>query len=456
LSLKAIFDKKTTSNLFSSISVHLCKSVAKNPNGVKYMNSRERVEKTLNHQQPDRVPLDLGASATTGMHASSVYLLRQALKLDPPGTPVKVIEPYQVLGEIQPDLIEALGVDVVGLPSPRNLFGFSNENWKPWTLFDGTPVLVPGAFNTIPEADGSILMYPEGDRSAPPSGKMPNGGFYFDSLIRQPPVDDARLDPEDNLQEFGPISEADLAYFKAEAQRLFDQTDKAVLANFGGTAFGDIALVPVPWIKHPRGIRDVAEWYMSTAVRRDYVYKVFERQCEIGLANLEKIYAVVGNRATAVFVTGTDFGTQAGPFISPKSYRDLFMPFHKTVNDWIHRNTSWKSFIHSCGSVVALIPHFLEAGFDILNPVQTSAAGMAPQTLKDRFGDRLTFWGGGVDTQKTLPFGTPQEINAEVAERMRIFGKGGGFVWNSIHNVQASTPVENLVAVYQAVAQYRE
>jgi hypothetical protein len=323
-------------------------------------------------------------------------------------------------------------------------------------LFDGTPVMVPEAFNTVPEEDGSILMYPEGDRSAPASGKMPNGGFYFDTLIRQPPIDDARLDPEDNLQEFGPISEADLAYFKAEAQRLFDQTDKAVLANFGGTAFGDIALVPVPWVKHPRGIRDVAEWYMSTAVRRDYVYKVFERQCEIGLANLEKIYAVVGNRTTAVFVTGADFGTQAGPFISPKSYRDLFMPFHKTVNDWIHRNTSWKSFIHSCGSVVALIPHFLEAGFDILNPVQTSAAGMDPQTLKDRFGERLTFWGGGVDTQKTLPFGIPQEINAEVAERMRIFGKGGGFVWNSIHNVQASISQENLVALYQAVAQYRE
>jgi len=419
------------------------------------MNSRERVETALKHQQPDRVPLDLGASATTGMHASSVYLLRQALKLDPPGTPVKVIEPYQILGEIQPDLIEALGVDVIGLPSPRNLFGFSNENWKPWTLFDGIPVLVPEAFNTVPEEDGSILMYPEGDRSAPPSGKMPDGGFYFDTIIRQPPIDDAHLDPQDNLQEFGPISDADLAYFKAEAARLFDRTDKAVLANFGGTAFGDIALVPAPWVKHPRGIRDVAEWYMSTATRRDYVYEVFERQCEIGLANLEKIYGVVGNRATAVFVTGTDFGTQAGPFISPKSYRELFMPFHKAVNEWIHRNTTWKSFIHSCGSVVALIPHFLEAGFDILNPVQTSAAGMDPQVLKDRFGDRLTFWGGGVDTQKTLPFGTPQEINAEVAERMRIFGKNGGFVWNSIHNVQATIPQENLVALYQAIAQYR-
>jgi hypothetical protein len=360
-----------------------------------------------------------------------------------------------MLGEIGPDLIEALGIDVVGLPSPRNLFGFSNQNWKDWTLFDGTPVQVPEAFNTTPQADGSILMYPEGDRTVSPSGKMPRGGFYFDTLIRQPPIDDDHLDPEDNLQEFGPISDSDLAYFKSEAERLFSQTDKAILGNFGGTGFGDIALVPVPWIKHPRGIRDVAEWYMSTSARRGYVYKVFERQCEIGLANLEKIYQVVGNRVSAVFVTGTDFGTQTGPFISQKSYRELFMPFHIAVNQWIHRNTKWKSFIHSCGSVAALIPHFLEAGFDILNPVQTSAAGMDPQILKDRFGDRLTFWGGGIDTQKTLPFGTPQDIQAEVAERMRIFGKGGGFVWNSIHNIQASTSQENLAALYQAVGKYR-
>src|SRR5512141_120630 len=163
----------------------------------KNMNSRERVLSALNHQQPDRVPLDLGGSAVTGMHASSVYLLRQALQLDAPGTPVKVVEPYQVLGEIQPDLMEALGVDVVGLGSPRNLFGFRNENWKPWTLFDGTPVLVPEAFNTQPEPNGDILMYPEGDHSAPPSGRMPKGGFYFDTIVRQPPLDDEHLNVAD-------------------------------------------------------------------------------------------------------------------------------------------------------------------------------------------------------------------------------------------------------------------
>ena len=418
------------------------------------MNSRQRVLTTLNHQQPDRLPLDLGGSAVTGMHASSVYRLRQALKLDAPGTPVKVVEPYQVLGEIKPDLMAALGVDVLPLGSPRTMFGFRNEGWKPWQLFDGTPVLVPEGFNTDPEPDGSILLYPEGDKSVPPSGHMPAGGFYFDAIIRQPPLDEAALNPEDNLEEFGPISAADLAHFKSEVSRLYNETDKAILANFGGTAFGDIALVPAVWLKHPRGIRDVAEWYMSTASRRDYVYRVFERQCEIGLANLERIYQVVGDRVAAVFVTGTDFGTQSGPFISPRSYRDLFMPFHRQVNQWIHRNTQWKSFIHSCGSVVKLVPDFIDAGFDILNPVQTSATGMEPEGLKSRFGDRLVFWGGGVDTQHVLPFGTPEEVRAQVGEHIRIFGAGGGFVFNTIHNVQASIPIENILALYQAVKDF--
>jgi hypothetical protein len=409
----------------------------------------------LEHREPDRVPLDLGGSAVTGMHVSSVYLLRQALHLDPAGAPVKVVEPYQMLGEIKPDLMDALGVDVVGLGSRKTLFGFCNQNWQPWTLFDGTPVLVPEAFNTVPEPNGDILMYPEGDRSAPPSGRMPAGGFYFDTIIRQPPIDDERLNPEDNLEEFGPISDDDLAYFRDEADRLWRETDKAILANFGGTAFGDIALVPVPWLKRPKGIRDVAEWYMSTVIRRDYVYRVFERQCEIGLANLAKLAAAVGDRVTAVFVTGTDFGTQNGPFISKKTYRDLFRPFHEQVNDWIHRHTSWKTFIHSCGSVIDLLPDFIEAGFDILNPVQTSAGRMDPVELKARFGERIVFWGGGVDTQKTLPFGRPEEVRAEVWERIRVFGRGGGFVFNTIHNVQAKVPVENLLALYETVRECR-
>jgi hypothetical protein len=389
------------------------------------------------------------------MHVSSVYKLRQALSLDPPGTPVKVVEPYQMLGEIKPDLMDALGVDVVGLSSPNTMFGYPLAGWKPWTFFDGTPVLVPGDFNTDPEPNGDILMYPEGDTSVPPSGRMPAGGFYFDAIVRQPELDESKLDPVQNLEEFQPVSGEDLDYYEKEAERLFNETDKAILGNFGGTGFGDIALVPAIQLKHPQGIRNLEEWYMSTVIRRDYVWSVFEKQCEIGLENLKQIHARVGEKISVLFVTGADFGAQNGPFISPKAYRDLYQPFHKIINDWVHENTTWKTFFHSCGSVIKLIPDFLEAGFDILNPVQTSAAGMEPEVLAEQFCDRATFWGGGVDTQQTLPFGTPEEIREQVRERMQIFGCGGGFVFNPIHNVQAGVPVENLLALYEAVAKFR-
>jgi hypothetical protein len=280
---------------------------------------------------------------------------------------------------------------------------------------------------------------------------MPKGGFYFDAIIRQPPFDDSQLNVEDNLEEFGPVTEADLEYLRIQAERLYTETDKAILASFGGTAFGDIARVPGLQLKHPKGIRDIEEWYISTVTRRDHVYAIFERQCQIGLQNLEKIYAVVGNKPSALVVTGTDFGTQNGPFIAPKVYRDLYKPFHKQVNDWIHKHTSWRSFIHSCGSVRTFIPDLIDAGFDILNPVQCSAARMDPGELKKEFGDRVTFWGGGVDTQHTLPFGTADDVRREVAERLRIFGSGGGFVFNTSHNVQARVPVANVLAMYDTL-----
>jgi hypothetical protein len=418
------------------------------------LNSRERVQLALDRQEPDRVPLDLGGCGQTGMHVSSVYGLRQALGLDEPVTPVKVIEPYQMLGEIGPDLMEALGVDVAGLAGLGTMFGYKLEGWKRWTMFDGTPVLVPEGFNTDPEPNGNILMYPEGDKSVPACAKMPKDGWYFDSLRRQIPIDDETLDVEDNLEEFDPISDEDLAHLEQEAERLYTQTDKAIMLVIGGTGFGDIALVPAPMLKHPRGIRDVEEWYISTVTRRDYVYQVFERQCEIALENLPRIYRAVGDRVTVAWISGTDFGAQNGPFISPQSFRELYQPFYRRVNDWIHAHTSWKTFIHTCGSVMPLIPDIIKAGFDILNPVQTSAANMGPAELKAHFGDQVTFWGGGVDTQHTLPFGTPDEVREQVRERMQIFGPGGGFVFNPIHNVQARVPVENLLAMYAAVRDY--
>ncbi len=256
------------------------------------------------------------------------------------------------------------------------------------------------------------------------------------------------------MEEFSLLSDDDLAHFKKQAERQFNDTNKAVLGNFGGTSFGDIATVPAMWLKNPKGIRDIAEWYISTLQRPDYIYRVFERQCEIGLLNLARAHAVVGDCVQIACISGTDFGGQMGLIVSPKTYRQLYKPFHKEINTWIHQHTSWKTFLHSCGSIVDLLPDFIDAGFDILNPVQTSAAGMDPKTLKQRFGAQIVFWGGGVDTQHTLPFGTPDEVRAEVRERLSIFGPGGGFVFNPIHNVQALVPVENLLAMFETVREY--
>jgi uroporphyrinogen-III decarboxylase len=416
------------------------------------MTSIERLNATLNHQQPDRLCVDFGATHVTGISAVSVAKLRKALLND--DAPVKVHEPYQMLGMIEDDLLEALGADVLGVLGPKTLFGFENTDWKPFTMFDGTEVLVPGNFNVTPDEKGGWLIYPEGDTSVPPSGFMPKDGFYFDATDRQGPIDENALNIEDNLEEFGPIDEPTLTHLVNEAEKAAARGMGAVL-SCPGTGFGDIALVPAMWLKHVKGIRGVEEWYMSTLARRDYVYAVFEKQCEIALENLAVLAEALGDKVQAAFTTGTDFGMQHGCFIAPAAYRDLYQPFHKEVNAFIHERTNWKTFIHSCGSVIDLIPDFIESGFDILNPVQCSAAGMDAQTLKREFGKDLVFWGGGVDTQKTMPFGTPDEVYDEVKERIEIFNEGGGFVFNAIHNLQANSPVENMLAMLQAVKDSR-
>ncbi len=245
----------------------------------------------------------------------------------------------------------------------------------------------------------------------------------------------------------------EVEHFRRESEKAM-ASNKCVVATFGGTGLGDIALVPAPFMKHPKGIRDVTEWYVSTATRQDLIHQIFSREIDIALENLERIRQAVGDTVDVAMICGTDFGTQTSTFCSAETFQSLYAPYYKRANDWIHGNTRWRTFKHSCGAVEPFMPLFADAGFDIINPVQCSAAGMDPQTLKDRHGERLVFWGGGVDTQKTLPFGTPAEVRGEVLERCRIFSKGGGFVFNAIHNVQAKTPVENVVAMIDAVHEF--
>ena len=411
--------------------------------------SKERFLQTLNHQPVDKVVVDFGATHVSGIAASTVSKLRKHV-LGDNDYRVKVIEPYQMLGEIDDRLRDALGIDVLGVLPPKTLFGFENRHFKPFTLFDGTEVLVPVEFNVTPTPEGGWYIYPEGDTSVPPSGHMPKDGFYFDAICRQSPIDDNNLNVDDNLAEFGPLSDKDIKFIADSAKSAADKNYGAILSA-PGTAFGDIALVPGMWMKETKGIRDIEEWYVSTVMRRDYVYSAFEKQCEIAVANLDRLFKALNDDVQATFTTGTDFGMQHGLFISPNTYRDLYKPFHKTINNHIHKNSDWKVFIHSCGSIVELLPDLIEAGFDILNPVQCSAAGMDPKMLKSEFGDDLIFWGGGVDTQKTLPFGTPEQVYDQVSERISIFNKNGGFVFDAIHNIQANVPVENILAMFKAI-----
>jgi uroporphyrinogen-III decarboxylase len=285
------------------------------------------------------------------------------------------------------------------------------------------------------------------------SAHMPATGYFFDTINRQPEIDEDKLNPEDNLEEYQPLSDADIAYWQERVPEMRD-SKRAVLGNMGGLSLGDIGRVPAPQLPYPKGIRDVSEWYMSIVMRPDYVHAVFDRQVEIALANLARFHAVVGDAIDVLYVCATDFGTQESQFCSVATFKELFLPYYRRINGWVHQHTSWKTFKHSDGALDPLLPGLINAGFDILNPVQCSAAGMDPEHLKQTYGRDLVFWGAGVDTQHTLPFGTAKEVYDEVLSRCRIFARDGGFVLSSIHNIQACTPTANVVAMLDAVRDF--
>lgn len=420
------------------------------------LNSRERIKTTIEHKQPDKLPVDFGGMSSTGIHVSALYKLRQRLGLDKPFTPVKLIEPYQMLGEIDEDLRKIIGADCVPVWNRLNIFGFANDNYKEWKLWDGTPLLVPEYFNTVPENNKSILMYPKGDKNAMPSAKMPYKGYYFDNLIRQEKIQDNNLNIEDNLEDFQIIPLEELKYLKEVVDKFYYSTKYSIFGTLVNSGFGDVALVPGPALKNPKGIRDITEWYISLALRKSYIIKIFEKQCEVALENYKRIYNIIGNKIDVIMVSGADFGTQTGLIISKELYKDLFKPFHLKINNWIHEHTDWKTFIHTCGAIEPLIDDFIDAEFDILNPVQISAGGMDSKILKRKYGKYIVFWGGGVDTQKTLPLGSAKEVNEEIKKQIEILGSDGGFVFSTVHNIQANVPTENIIEMIEVISNYRK
>jgi hypothetical protein len=416
------------------------------------MTSKELLQQTLAHTQPERIVFDMGSTAVTGIHVRALEKLRMYYGLE--NRPVRVIEPYQMLGLVEQDLMDAIGIDITGAWGEDNLLGYNNNPpLKLFKTFWGQEVLVPEKFSTVTNDKGELLSFPDGDKSVEASAKMPESGYFFDAIDRQQPIDEDKLNVEDNLEEFSLISSSTLSYWKQEVARA-KSTGKAIVAGFGGTALGDIALVPAMNLKNPKGIRNIEEWYISTVMRSDYVREIFDRQSALAIENLSKIYATVGNDIDVVFLCGTDFGTQNSTFCAPEQFDDMWLPYYKRINDWIHTNTTWKTFKHSCGAVEGFMSRFIEAGFDIINPVQLSATGMHPEELKEKYGKHLTFWGGGIDTQKTLPYGTPADVRKEVLHLCEVFGRDGGFVFNTVHNIQADVPVENIVAMIEALHEF--
>ncbi len=416
------------------------------------MNSRERVKKAINHEVTDRVPVDLGATAISGIHVVELKKLRERLGL-PYKTP-KALDPMTLIAEVDEDVRRALGIDCVGLYTKGNSLGLRNENFQPYTLPDGTEILVSGGFvTTRDEITGKIYAYPGGDATVPPSAFMAEGGLYFDNLARQEDLDektewDARADYKDM---YPLLTDEDLRDLQGQADNYYNNTEYAIVGGYGGGGLGDIFHVPGPWLKETKGVREPADWYMAMYLHREYLRDLFAMQTEIALKNLAMYYEAVGEKILVMVVSGTDFAHQNGLMISKELYRELFMPFYQQMNGWIHQNTGWKTFMHSCGAVSDLIPEFVEAGFDILNPVQVSAKDMDAVRLKERFGKDIVFWGGGCDPQIKLPLGSPEEVYKETMRNAEAFSRGGGFVGGNVHNVQYEVPVDNLLAQFRAL-----
>jgi hypothetical protein len=395
--------------------------------------SRERVRTALDFREPDRVPIDLGSNLQSGIMAHALDRLRRHLGL--PRRPVKVHEVFQMLGEVEQDVVERLGADVLPVEPLVQFFGLRRECWKPWKLWDSTEVLVPGQFDVEIDSEGGWLLHTGGDPSAPVEGRMPKGGYYFDMPGLTASVPDWQPPALSAARAEHRLGAEELEHMQARAEHLRATTDKALMLGAWDTT-------GLPWVG------SIPDFLMLMATDKAYVRDLFEVRTEVALDNLALLHAHLGDSIDIIGMEGNDYAGQGCELIAPELFQELCVPFWKTQNAWVHTNTTWKTWFHSCGAVARLLPMLVDAGVDIINPVQTSAASMDPRALKERFGGRIAFWGGGVDTQRTLPFGSPAQVAAEVRERIRILAPGGGFVFNPIHNIQQGTPPENITAAY--------
>jgi len=401
------------------------------------MSSRERVRLAINFQQPDRVPIDIGGTKVSGICIDEYVELAKYLDLDL-GLPT-VYEPFGMIARLDEPVRQRLHVDVIELENPSEAWGLENRDWKPWVTGKGNKVLMPGNFEpfidengfiNILDANGKILAY------------MPKGGLYFERACVTTMSDDiVKMDPEKWKQSIPLYTDEHLSIIQKNARNLYENTDYSVHGGFLRGGLGSNGI----FAGHT-----ITDWLCMLVSERDYAFSILQATAQRNIENLKLYLQAVGDYIDTIFISGTDFGTQHGPLFSPDIFKDLYVPNMKLMNDFVHKNSKAKTMYHSCGAVSEIIEYFIEAGADILNPIQTSASNMDPSDLKKKFGGRIVFWGGGVDTQKTLPFGTVEDVKDEVRERINTFAPGGGFVFAAIHDIQLGVPPENIVAMTDA------
>ncbi len=416
------------------------------------MNSREKLQAAVHHQ-PGKIAFDLGSNKATGINASLLYRLRKSHGRD---EPVKVYDTYQMLGLIDETDAKMFGLDVIGIWNRTTCFGYHNTDWKKWTLPDGTPGLVGSDCEMSVDAEGTTYIYPQGNRSVPPSGRQPANGHYFDQIARQREFDEDALDAlADYDEQFALYDDETLDDYRRQAEHYSRNTDLGIVLNAECAAFGAATQILGPMLLHPTGVRDIGEFLMAHHLYPEYVKAIFALQAERAIGNLTLLWQAVGSLAQVVFISSTDFGTQRGLTLSRDMFREFYFPYYKQVNDWIHANTAWKILYHSCGAIGEIIGDFCDAGVDALNPIQCEACGMDPKKLKADYGSRLTFWGAGVDSQSTMAEGTADDVERQMRERIEICSPGGGFVFSIVHNVQANISIDKLDRVFDVLREYR-
>jgi len=396
------------------------------------MTSRERVLTTLRHEEPDKVPIDFGAMRSTGIMAIAYNALKTHLGIS--GGETRVYDIGQQLAEVEAPLLKRFEVDVIDL---ANTMGEKSDAWREWALPDGSPGYVHDIFYPEREDDGWVIR--DKDRVV---ARMPEGVLYFESM--NPALENAKTSKDIEAYQWHLYSDEDLKDLEQRAKRLYEDTDYAIMGGFGGNI-----------LELGQALRGWSNLMMDLAMNQSFAEDLMDKMVEVHLKNLEGYLQAVGNYIQVIQM-GDDLGTQHATQLSPDMYREMIKPRHREIYQYVKTHSDLYVFLHSCGSIYDLIPDLIDAGVDILNPVQTSANKMDPSVLKEEFGDKITFWGGGVDTQHIMPDGSTDDVREDVEMRMRIFAPGGGFVFAPIHNVQANVPPENVATAFETVINTRD